>query len=218
MRTTKLTGVCLLTSLLIAGCGYAKRSDVAAQMDQLRTEMQAGDAAVGQQVAAVSGRVDQNEQRLVALQRDLETLRNEYNVRIERLEGRMQGLLAFNVPVHFEFDRADVRSQDTQVLNRFAAVIKEHYPGSIITVEGFTDPAGSTDYNKRLGSARADAVKGYLVTQGLSNELLRTVSYGESRERLIVPNGVKDEGLPNRRVVIVVDMYAGAGRPVTDGQ
>ena len=216
MRTTKLTGVCLLTSLFIAGCGYAKRSDVTAQMDQLRADMQSGDAAVGQQVAAVSGRVDQNEQRLAAMQRDLEALRSEFNVRIERMEGKMQGLLAFNVPVHFEFDRAEVRSQDTQVLNRFAAVIKEYYPGSVITVEGFTDPAGTADYNKRLGSARADAVKGYLVTQGLSNELLRSVSYGESRDRLIVPDGIKDEGLPNRRVVIVVDMFAGVGRPITD--
>ena len=97
MRNTKLTGVCLLTSLLVAGCGYAKRSDVAAQMDQLRADMQSGDAAVGQQVAAVSGRVDQNEQRLAAMQRDLEALRSEFNVRIERMEGKMQGLLAFNV-------------------------------------------------------------------------------------------------------------------------
>jgi peptidoglycan-associated lipoprotein len=217
MRTIKLTGVCLLASLM-AGCGYAKRSDVTAQLDQLRAEMRTGDAAVSQQVTTLGGRVDQSEQRLAALERDLQALRNDFNVRIERLEGRMQGLLAFNVPVHFEFDHADVRTTDAPVLDRFAAVIKEYYPGSMITVEGFTDPAGTVDYNRRLGSARADAVKGYLLSQGLSETLLRTVSYGESRDRLVLPDAIKDAGLPNRRVVLVVDMFAGTGRPITDRQ
>lgn len=213
MRSSKVTGVGLLATLLLAGCGYAKRADVATQMDQLRGELRAGDAQVGQQVSALGGRVDENARRITALERDLAALRNDFNVRIERLEGRLQGMLAFNVPVHFEFAKSEVRASDTAVLDRFAAVVRQYYPGSTITIEGFTDPAGSAAYNQRLGAARAAAVKDYLVSQGIDASQLRTVSYGEARERLIVPGATGEDGMPNRRVVLVVDMFAGQTRP-----
>ncbi|HUF49680.1 MAG TPA: OmpA family protein [Longimicrobiales bacterium] len=219
MQSSKVMGAALLASLSISGCGYAKRTDVTAQLDEVRAAMRAGDEQVGQQAGqqatALGGRVDENARRIAAIERDLQALRSDFNVRIDRLEGRLQGLLAFNVPVHFDFAKADVRPTDTAVLDRFAAVVKEYYPGSVITIEGFTDPAGSAAYNQRLGAARAAAVKTYLVSQGIASAQLRTVSYGEARERLVVPNASRDEGLPNRRVVLVVDMFAGVGRPIT---
>jgi peptidoglycan-associated lipoprotein len=76
----------------------------------------------------------------------------------------------------------------------------------VVTVEGFADPAGSTRYNRQLGKRRADGVRDYLVTTGgLPAGQVRTVSYGEDANRLVVPGGVKDAGLPNRRVSLVID-------------
>jgi peptidoglycan-associated lipoprotein len=45
------------------------------------------------------------------------------------------------------------------VLDRFATVVKEYYPGALVTVEGFADPAGGEIYNLRLGQRRAEAVR-----------------------------------------------------------
>lgn len=97
------------------------------------------------------------------------------------------------------------------MLDRFASVVKEYYPGALVTVEGFTDPAGSAAYNLRLGQQRADAVREYLaVAGGLETAELKAVSYGESRNRQVVPGakGPGDVALENRRVALVIDHAA----------
>jgi peptidoglycan-associated lipoprotein len=204
-------GVALVA--LLASCGYAKRSQVDSEFARLREEMRSGDQAL-------AGRVDQLDGRMSAMERDLQALRSEFNVTVQKLEG----LLAFDVPVHFDFASSDVRDSDRAVLERFAAVVKAYYPNALVTVEGFTDPAGSVAYNLKLGKARADAVKGYLTsTGGLDPERVRSVSYGKDPKRLVAPKGKGPgaAGMPNRRVTLVIDYTDAAGSastvaPVTD--
>lgn len=202
--------VVLACVLLLAGCGYAKRKDVDAQLSQLRSEMQQADQA---QVA----QIEANSRRVGELERALESLRSDFNVRIERLQGEYEGMIAFDVPVHFDFDEAAVREPDRPVLDKFAAVAQKFYGGSLITVEGFTDPAGSTAYNQQLGMKRAEAVKSYLIAQGLTETAVRTVSYGESRNRLIDPTATHDEpgALSNRRVTFVMDTRTMMGTTIS---
>lgn len=197
-RTAVLGGLGLV--LAASGCGYAKREMVESELARVREEMRAGDEAVLRRVAEVNSRVD-------ALERDLQALRGEFNVTVQRLEG----LLSFNVPVHFDFDSSEVREQDRAVLDRFAAVVKQYYPNALVTVEGFTDPAGSAAYNLRLGMARAESVKAYLTSEGgLEQSRVRTVSYGKAADRLVAPGakGPGSAGEPNRRVALVID-YSG---------
>lgn len=196
--------------LLLAGCGFAKRKDVDAQLTQLRTEMQQADQAQTAQIEA-------NSRKIGELERSLETLRSDFNVRIERLQGEYDGMIAFDVPVHFEFDEADIREADRAVLDKFAAVAKKFYGGSLITVEGFTDPAGTASYNQQLGMRRAETVKSYLIGQGLTETAVRTVSYGESRNRLIDADATHDEpgAVSNRRVTFVMDTRTMTGTPVS---
>jgi len=206
VRGAVLGGVAA-AAFLAAGCGWAKRSEMQAELARLRQEMQAGDEALSQRVNEVGARVD-------ALQRDLQALRDEFNVKIQELEGK----LTFNVPVHFEFDRAEVRESDRPVLDRFAAVGKQYYPNALVTVEGFTDPAGSAAYNLRLGKQRAEAVKEYLTTTGgLPADRVRTVSYGEARNRQVVPGaaGPGEAGMENRRVTLVIEYVGSAPQPST---
>jgi peptidoglycan-associated lipoprotein len=115
------------------------------------------------------------------------------------------------VPVHFEFASSALREADRPVLDRFAGVVKEYYPGALVTVEGFTDPAGSAAYNRRLGQRRAEAVREYLGTAGgFTAEQLKAVSYGEARNRQVVPGakGPGQDGVENRRVALVIDHAA----------
>jgi peptidoglycan-associated lipoprotein len=151
--------------------------------------------------------VTDHTRRLDALDQELQAFRTEYNVSIEKMNGRIK----FTVPVHFEFAKSELREADRPVLDRFASVVKEYYPGALITVEGFTDPAGSAAYNLRLGQHRADAVKEYLAAAGgLETAELKSVSYGEARNRQVAPGakGPGDAGLENRRVALVIDHAA----------
>ena len=140
------------------------------------------------------------------LRTDLEGLRTEFGAKISLLEEGMQ----FVMPVHFAYDDATVDATAQPMLTRFAQVVDRHYPGAIVTVEGFADPAGTAAYNRALSQRRADAVRAYLTTQGMVDTRLRAVGYGE--DRLVVPGAAGgDFGADlNRRVVFVVETPAGA--------
>jgi peptidoglycan-associated lipoprotein len=198
------------TSLVLglAGCAAkVKQVDFNDEMARLREEIQTGDRQLGSRIDSTNASVADQARRLDALEQELQAFRSEYNVSIEKVKG----MLKFNVPVHFEFASSELREVDRPVLDRFGQVVREYYPGAIVTVEGFTDPAGSTAYNQRLGLRRAVAVQEYLATSGgFSSEQLKAVSYGESRNRQVVPGakGPGQDGAENRRVALVIDHAA----------
>ncbi|WP_201456454.1 OmpA family protein [Chlamydia sp. 17-3921] len=56
-------------------------------------------------------------------------------------------------------------------------------PKTTLYIEGHTDERGAASYNLALGSRRANAVKNYLIKQGISGERLFTISYGKEQPR-----------------------------------
>lgn len=140
------------------------------------------------------------EGELADVRDDLETLRTEFSAEIEAVA---QGL-KFALPVHFAFDEAEVRAADYAALETFASVVNRHYAESLVTVEGFADPAGPEAYNRDLAQRRAEAVRDRLMEEGVQADI-RTVGYGE--ERLVVPGAEKDDpgAELNRRVVFVIE-------------
>jgi peptidoglycan-associated lipoprotein len=131
-------------------------------------------------------------------------MESDFEVSIQRLEDQLR----FNVPVYFAFNDATVEEEDAAVLTRIGTVAREYYPDALITVEGFTDPSGSEEYNLRLGQRRAEAVAAYLTEMSdLTGDKLRAVSYGEDTRRLVMPEGWGPgaPGWENRRVVLVID-------------
>lgn len=206
------SGAIALVAVFAASCGYAKKDYLEGELSRLRSDMQAGDQAL-------SGRIDQVDGRVSGLERELQAFRTEFNTKIQQFEQ----LIAFDVPVHFEFAKAEVRTEDQKVLERFAAVVKAYYPNAVVTVEGFTDPAGSVAYNLKLGKARADAVMSYLTTKGgLDAAQVRAVSYGKATDRQVVRGaaGSAQGAMANRRVALVIDYTGaaldGAAKPVTN--
>lgn len=198
--------------VVTAGCATVKQDEFRAEMDRVRAEMAEGDAAVE---SRLNGRVDgvetslmELENRMSALETDLRALGAEMDATVQRLEASLR----FTAPIHFGFDEAVVDAQGRETLERFAAVVGEHYPSAVVTVEGFTDPAGSAEYNLGLGQRRAEAVKSVLVDEaGMMGEQIRAVSYGEDTRRLVQPgqSGPGARGMANRRVVLVIE-HAGA--------
>jgi peptidoglycan-associated lipoprotein len=82
--------------------------------------------------------------------------------------------------VHFEFDQYNVQEGDKAILGRQAAWLAK-YPAVRVTIEGHCDERGTREYNLALGARRANAVKEYLVSQGVSTARVETVSYGKER-------------------------------------
>lgn len=207
MRQARYVAIAALAASTLSACatkGFVRkgleeqRVALTGQIDTERSERIAGDNGLRSDVAQL--RTD-----LTTLRNDLTTLRTEYGTRITAMEGAVK----FAMPVHFGFDDASVRQEDQAALERFAQVANQHYKGATITIEGFTDPAGSQAYNLQLSRERADAVRDFLVTKGLDGSTLRTVGYGKTR--LVRPTASRDaEGAElNRRVTFVVETPAG---------
>jgi peptidoglycan-associated lipoprotein len=98
--------------------------------------------------------------------------------------------------IHFDFDKANIRSEDAAVLDQKVAILQAN-PGLRIRISGHCDERGSDEYNLALGNRRATAAKQYLVSHGIDAGRIETVSYGE--ERPIDPGHNEDAWSKNRR-------------------
>ena len=213
MRNSKRTrrGVVVLAvaavSVAAVGCSSVSQEDYDAGISSLRAELmqsiQDGDANTMRATTELDGRLDRVEARLQEFARDLQSMEEEYQMTVERLETQLR----FNVPVYFGFNEAELTPRAQEILDRFREVADEHYPAALITAEGHTDPSGTDDYNAQLGQRRAEAAKTYLVGQGMSDERVRAVTYGESinRQNVEGAQGPGTTGWENRRVVMVID-------------
>jgi len=102
--------------------------------------------------------------------------------------------------VHFATGSHALNSSATSILNNAAAKIKAH-PSSHFTLEGHTDSRASDDFNFRLSERRANSVRDYLVSQGVSASSLSTRGNGESDP--VASNDTSEGRAANRRVDIL---------------
>jgi len=86
--------------------------------------------------------------------------------------------------VYFDTDQSVIRDDGRQTLSKQAEWLKKYtnYP---ITIEGKCDERGTREYNIALGERRANAVKQYLVAQGLPAQRVNTISYGKERPEVV---------------------------------
>ena len=82
--------------------------------------------------------------------------------------------------VHFDYDKYEVMESDKAILQRQAEWLNK-YPSVRVTIEGNCDERGTREYNLALGARRANAVKEYLVSVGVSAGRVETISYGKER-------------------------------------
>src|ERR671917_17555 len=135
-------------ALGLSGCApKVKQEDFTSEMARLRQEIQSSEQQLSARIDSTNAGLSDQARRIDALEQELQAFRSEYTVSIEKVKG----MLKFNVPVHFEFASSELRETDRPVLDRFASVVTEYYPGAMVTVEGFADPSGSAAYNLQLG-------------------------------------------------------------------
>jgi peptidoglycan-associated lipoprotein len=103
--------------------------------------------------------------------------------------------------VHFALNQYNIEDSDKNTLNKQAQWLAR-YPSVRLSIEGHCDERGTREYNLALGARRANAVKEYLVAQGVSAARLETISYG--KERPICTESNEDCWAQNRRGVSVI--------------
>ncbi|MBB6522891.1 OmpA family protein [Pseudoteredinibacter isoporae] len=80
---------------------------------------------------------------------------------------------------YFDFDQSLLRPESRTALTGHAARLKAS--GDNVRLEGHADDRGTREYNMALGERRANAVRDFLLLQGVNASQLETVSYGEER-------------------------------------
>jgi peptidoglycan-associated lipoprotein len=107
--------------------------------------------------------------------------------------------------VYFDFNEISLREDAKTVLDTQASWL-QRYPGVQVRVEGNCDDRGTEDYNLALGARRAQTVKDYLASHGVSGARIATVSYG--KDHPIAMGETDDDYAKNRNAH--TDLTAGA--------
>ena len=104
--------------------------------------------------------------------------------------------------VFFETDSSELTDQARATLDKQAQWLN-NYNRYAFTVEGHADERGTREYNIALGARRAETVRQYLVSRGVSAQRMRTISYGKERP-VALCNDISCWS-QNRRAVTVLD-------------
>src|ERR1700722_1429210 len=106
--------------------------------------------------------------------------------------------------IRFDFDKADIKPEYRDILNRIAGILMT-LKGYSIAVYGYTDDIGTQTYNLQLSQRRAQAVRDFLMQTGISpTTVMNTKGFGKSDPR--VPDDSEQARAANRRVEIgIVD-------------
>jgi outer membrane protein OmpA-like peptidoglycan-associated protein len=172
----------------------AERSQAAqaqADADRARAEADAAEARA-RAAEATKSATDANAVR--------ERLRSQLNSVLATSESA-RGLIVNMSDVLFDTGRYTLKT-GTQISLAKVSGILQAYPGLKLQVEGYTDSVGSDEYNQKLSENRADAVRDFLVTQGVQPDNITATGYGKAKP--VADNATSSGRAQNRRVNLVV--------------
>jgi len=99
--------------------------------------------------------------------------------------------------INFKVGKADLLPSSYGILDEIAQVIKQNEVKKLL-IAGHTDSTHNEDFNLRLSLARANSVKNYLVSKGVSEETLTTQGFGKRKP--MASNATEAGRRENRRV------------------
>ena len=112
-----------------------------------------------------------------------------------------KGLIVSMPDVLFDFNKYTLKPEARERLARISGIVLA-YPDLKLQIEGFTDSIGSDEYNQQLSEKRAEAVRDYLVSNGVNMNNVAAV--GEGKADPIASNSTAAGRKLNRRVEMVV--------------
>jgi len=124
-----------------------------------------------------------------------------------------RGLIVSMPDVLFDFNKHTLKPEARERLARISGIVLA-YPDLKLQVEGYTDSIGSAEYNQTLSEKRAEAVRDYLVSSGVSMNSVAAVGMGKSDP--VADNSTSAGRKLNRRVEMIVSGDV-IGNQVTPG-
>jgi len=144
------------------------------------------------EVDAAQGATAEANAQNAELQREIDALKAKPTDR---------GLVLTLGDVLFETGQANLKSGAANNLNQLVSFLAK-YPARTVAIEGHTDSVGGEDYNLGLSQRRADAVRSYLVRQGV--EAGRITAMGAGKGSPVASNETAAGRQQNRRVEVII--------------
>jgi outer membrane protein OmpA-like peptidoglycan-associated protein len=173
-------------------------AELKSQQDAQATQQAQQAAAQAQQAAA------QAQQAAAQAEQEKEQLRSALLQQFNRVlptTDTPRGLKANLADVLFAFGKYDLKPAAREALAKFSGIVLAH-PGLKMQVEGYTDNVGSDAVNQTLSENRANAVRAYLIAQGIDPTAITAVGYGKSNP--VASNDTPAGRQQNRRVEIII--------------
>ncbi|HTU50794.1 MAG TPA: OmpA family protein [Acidobacteriaceae bacterium] len=187
----------------------AQAQAAAAQEAQARAQAEAAKA----QADAAAQKSAQQAAQAIEAQRQLRAqLLAQLNSVLQTVD-TPRGLVVTMADILFSTGKYQLSQNANLALAKMSGVILAH-PGLKLKIEGYTDSTGSPQFNLKLSGQRADEVRAFLISQGLSPDSVTSVGMGAANP--VASNDTAAGRQQNRRVEIVVSGEE-IGTPASSG-
>lgn len=146
--------------------------------DKAKADKEAADKKAAEEAEAAR-RAAEEEARRKAEAEAAEAARRAAAEKAEALRRAAEAAL---LDINFDFDQSAIRNADKVKLQAIADFLKA-FPDAKLKLEGHCDERGTVEYNLALGDRRAAAAKAYLVTLGVAETRLETISFGKEKPK-----------------------------------
>jgi len=187
----------------------ARRTAAEAEAKRSRADADAAAARAAQQQKAAQAELER-------AQREQQELRQQLTEQLNTiLETRdtARGLIVNLSDVLFDVGKSILKPGAREKLAKISGIVVSH-PGLKLEVEGHTDSTGSEEFNQTLSEQRANAVREFLIQQGVNQASVTARGFGESQP--VASNETAAGRQQNRRVEMVVSGDA-IGNPKATG-
>lgn len=174
------------------------------RLDQVEGRVKEESQRVGQVEERFDGRVKSLESSLGETAKNAQGRADAAVARVDETDARLSRLWAARrtrnvveaVRVQFGFNRAALDDRAQTALLPLVKDLREN-PKLTVDLEGFTDLTGPRDYNIQLSQRRVEAVRRYLVEQGVAMPRIHAIGLGPSADR-----GMPETPAEKRRVTV----------------
>lgn len=204
---------CTFSLPVLAGAqteSEATAREQAAAVAEERAEVAREEAEIAREAAELEQRKAALAEKRAAVARKEARIMKETSARTSQLEQELAELktretergLVFTIgDVSFETDEAELKAAALRRLYPLVTYLNEH-PNREVIIEGHTDSTGSASYNQKLSQQRADAVREFLISNGIAPDRIITRGYGQAYP--VASNETAGGRQENRRVEVIV--------------
>jgi outer membrane protein OmpA-like peptidoglycan-associated protein len=175
----------------------AAAAQAAAQAAEAKAKSDAEAAALAAKAQAARDEAARAQAATAALRAQLLQQLNE----VLQTTDTPRGLVVNMADVLFESGKYALSTDAQLKLAKLSGIIQAH-PGLNLAIEGYTDTTGTPEFNLKLSQQRADAVRAFLISQGLAPDTITSTGMGQASP--VADNSTAAGRKLNRRVEIIV--------------